>query len=215
MTVTAHAGAFDTPDNSVESVERALAEGAEIIEMDVSFRPDGTPVVIHKARPRAAEGVLLADVFALVAQAPGVRMNLDLKSVKNLPAVDSLLREYGLFDRAFFTGVGKNWAPKVREQSNVPYYLNVDVSKRARKYPADAKKLASRIRDAGALGLNCHYGNVTGNVIETLRAEGLETSVWTVNDEAAARQILPLRPDNVTSRHPDMILRVMKELGIE
>ena len=215
MTVTAHAGAFGTPDNSIESVGRAIAEGAAIIEMDVSFRPDGTPVIIHKARPKAAEGVPLSDVFALIAPSPGVRMNLDLKSLKNLPAVDSLLREYGLFERAFYTGVGRNWAPKVRERSNVPYYLNTDVSKRARKYPADAKKLAARIRSAGALGLNCHYNNVTETVVGTLREEGLEVSLWTVNDEATARRILPLKPDNVTSRHPDMILRVMKELDIE
>ena len=46
MTVTAHSGAFDTPDNSLEYIRRVLDAGCGILEMDVTFRPDGTPVLI-------------------------------------------------------------------------------------------------------------------------------------------------------------------------
>ena len=47
MTITAHSGAFGTPDNSLEYVKKVLEEHCEIFEIDVTFRPDGTPVVIH------------------------------------------------------------------------------------------------------------------------------------------------------------------------
>ena len=105
MTITAHSGAFDTPDNSIEFVKKVLEEDCEIFEIDVTFRPDGTPVIIHSGSPKADEGILLRDVLALVAGHPSIRMNLDLKSVKNLPAVDELLENYGLTERAFFTAM--------------------------------------------------------------------------------------------------------------
>lgn len=212
MTVTAHSGAYDTPDNSLAYIRTVLEKGDEILEIDVTFRPSGTPVVIHKVSPGETEGVLLEDVFHLVAQSPSLRLNLDLKSVKNLPAVDALLKQYGLFDRAFFTGVDKQKIKKVRETSAVPYYFNADVSLFAKKYPGYAKRLALRVKDLGALGLNCHYGNAAAPVINALHEAGLAASFWTVNDEETAKKILPLGADNITSRHPDMIRRVLKEL---
>ena len=111
MTVTAHSGAFGTPDNSIDYVKKVLEENCEIFEIDVSFRPDGTPVIIHDGHPKANEGILLRDAFSLISADPALQMNLDLKSVKNLPAVDELLDRYGLTDRAFYTGVDADWAP--------------------------------------------------------------------------------------------------------
>ena len=183
MTVTAHSGAFDTPDNSLEYIRRVLDAGCGILEMDVTFRPDGTPVLIHKGSPADDEGIYLSSALELIAASPALRMNLDLKSVRNLPAVDRMLRLFGLFDRAFFTGVGQRWVPAVRRHSELPYYLNAGLPEKLR-----------------------------GNAVAcALHKRGLALSVWTVNEEADARRVLALDVDNVTSRHPDMILRVRGE----
>ena len=208
MTVTAHSGAFDTPDNSIEYIRRVLDEGCGILEMDVSFRPDGTPVLIHKGRPADDEGIYLSSAFDLIAESQTLRMNLDLKSVSNLPAVDRMLRLFGLFDRAFFTGVGTRWVPAVRRHSDLPYYLNAGLPEKLRDHPVACALLARKIRALGAVGLNCHFTNATPTLARALHKRGLELSVWTVNEEADANRVLALDVDNVPSRHPDMILRV-------
>lgn len=205
FTVTAHSGAYNTPDNSLEFVKRVLAEGCGVIEMDVTFRPSGVPVIVHDGAPKETEGVLLAEVFSLIAQSPAPRMNLDLKSTVNLPAVDALLREYGLFARAFYTGVGKDWAPAVKAASAVPYYLNLDVSKAARTDPAAADALSETVLSFGAVGLNVHYDCVSALNVSSAHAHGLLASLWTANNEQAMLKCLAMAPDNITTRHPDKL----------
>jgi glycerophosphoryl diester phosphodiesterase len=204
MTITAHSGAFGTPDNSIEYVRKVLAENCEIFEIDVTFRPDGTPVVIHDGHPRADQGILLRDVFALAAEHPTVRMNLDLKSVANLPAVDALLDAYGLKDRAFYTGVNEGWVQTVRENSSVPYYLNADVAVWNRSRLPALQKLAEKVRSLGAVGINTHYSNCRPAMVKAFHEKGMPVSVWTVNDAKNAAKYAALGVDNITTRKPDL-----------
>ena len=211
QTVTAHSGAFDTPDNSLDFIRAVLEKGCEILEMDVAFRPDGSPVMIHKGSPARDEGVPLEEAFALIATSDTLRMNLDLKSVKNLPRLVALLEAYGLKDRAFYTGVGKGWVKAVKAEGELPYYLNAGLPPFLRKNKAAIRCLADRVKAVGAVGLNTHYDNVNADTVRIFHKKGLEVSVWTVNDEDAARRMLAAAPDNVTSRHPDMIIKIKEE----
>ncbi len=213
MTITAHSGAFDTPDNSLEFVRTALAKGCEIFEIDVTFRPDGTPVLIHSGSPKATEGILLRDALALVAADPAVRMNLDLKSVKNLPAVDELLDRYGLTDRAFFTGVSADWTQTVRKNSRIPYYLNASVNPWKRSSEKTLTALADKIVALGAVGLNTHYDNCRPVTVKLFHEKGLPVSVWTVNDAKTAAKYAAMGVDNITSRHPDLVKAAMEAKG--
>ena len=209
MTITAHSGAFGTPDNSLEYVKKVLEEHCEIFEIDVTFRPDGTPVVIHSGSPKADEGVLLEEVFALTAEDPAIRMNLDLKSVKNLPVVDALLDRFCLTERAFFTGVDAGWAPVVKANSCLSYYLNADVAPWNRSKKACLLKLADKIASLGAVGINTHYSNCRHAMVEAFREKGMPVSVWTVNDAKNAAKYVALGVDNITTRHPDLVRQAL------
>ncbi len=205
MTVTAHSGAFGTPDNSIEFIKKALEEHCDIIEMDVTFRPDGTPVIIHSGSPKPTEGILLRDAFALIAADPDIKMNLDLKSVKNLPAVDELLDRYGLTERAFYTGVGADWAPVVKANSKVPYYLNTDVPVWNRSREKALAALADKVASLGAVGVNTHFANCRPAMVKAFHDKGMPVSVWTVNDEKNAAKYGSMGVDNITSRRPDAV----------
>ena len=205
MTITAHSGAFDTPENSIEFIKKVLEEHCEIIEMDVTFRPDGTPVIIHSGSPKPTEGILLRDAFALIAADPAIQMNLDLKSVKNLPAVDELLDRYGLTERAFYTGVDADWAPIVKANSKVPYYLNASVKPWKRSNPKALARLADKIAALGGVGINLHYDNCRPAMVTAFHEKGMPVSVWTVNDEKNAAKYAAMGVDNITTRRPDMV----------
>lgn len=210
FTVTAHSGAFGTPDNSIEFIEKALAEHCDIIEMDVTFRPDGLPVIVHTSTPAETEGVPLEEAFCRIAAADAIRMNLDLKSTANLPAVDALLQKYGLSELAFYTGVDEAWAPVVRKNSNVPYYINHGFSYGEKRSKNAADAAAKKIIALGALGLNTYYGSVSTTVVRAMREHGLQVSVWTANTPAAMRRCIALTPDNITTRHPDRLRDMLR-----
>ena len=191
-------------------MEKVVAENCDIIEMDVTFRPSGRPVMIHSGAPKEDEGVPLEEAFRRIAAHPEIKMNLDLKSTANLPAVDALLQKYGLFDRAFYTGVGEDWAAAVKSGSAVPYYINLPLSPVAKRSKKAADAAARRIKDLGALGLNNHYNDVSPTVVRAMRENGLLVSLWTANTPAGMRKCIALRPDNITTRHPNKLRDMLK-----
>lgn len=202
FTVTWHSGAENTPDNSLEFVKKALENNAEIFEIDLSFLPDGTPVIIHDGAPEDTSLPTLESVFELMSRYENTKINLDVKSVKNIAAVDPLAKKYGLTGRCFFTGVEEGWIDAVRAQSELPYYLNCSVPLIMKRSKASLRRFAEKVKKLGALGINCHYSSASALVVNTMRENGVETSFWTVNKPADRKRIAALEPDNITSREP-------------
>ena len=217
LTVTAHSGSMGLPDNSIEAMAAGVEAGADIVEFDLRFRNNGTPVLSHDAP--FGKCVPLAEAFAFLAAHPGVRANVDVKVIKGLERIAPLAREYGVLDRIFYTGVEAGDAPAMREKSpEIPYYLNTDVEKDRdadRRAPLSEiyAALAEKTKALGAVGINIHHSHLTAELLETCRAAGLPVSVWTVNEPADIARIVPLSPANITTRRPDLVLAALREAG--
>lgn len=210
FTLTYHAGALRTKPNTVESIEAALADGASVVEFDVSFRPDGTAVIIHADKPKENEGVLLDDALAAVAKDKNCRINLDIKSTANLPQVDILVKKHGLFERVFYTGVFRDWVEAVKANSEIPYYLNHKVSAEEAANATLLQKLAEEIIGLGAIGLNSNFSNANATVTEVMHKNGLLVSLWTVNGSKNAAKVISYLPDNITTKKPHLIKNMIK-----
>ena len=205
FTITAHAGSMDLPANSIEAMQAGVGAGAQIVEFDLRYLPDGTPVLSHDA-PQG-DCVSLRDAFAFLSSHPDVRANVDVKSTAFLECVEPMAREAGVLDRIFFTGVSAQDVPVVREKCpHVPYYLNVSIP-----FWTNVEKLAEKTRALGAVGVNFSYGSLSARLTRTFRKHGLLTSVWTIDSEKKARRVLAMQPDNVTSRRPDLIVSLIQE----
>lgn len=54
VTVTAHRGSSArAPENTLAAVQRAIADGAHVAEIDVQTTADGSVVVFHDAEPQS------------------------------------------------------------------------------------------------------------------------------------------------------------------
>lgn len=82
FTITAHTGCMSTKMNSLESIKKADEFGADITEFDLNFMPDLSPVLSHNA-PSGGE-VTLEQAFELLSHYPELKINIDIKSDKNL-----------------------------------------------------------------------------------------------------------------------------------
>lgn len=213
FTITAHAGALDYPPNTEIALAKAIESGAaDIIETDVAFRPDGTPVIIHKENPATGEGVLLSNALELAASHETISINLDLKSFSNLKAVEGLVNQFGLQNRAFFTGVDENRVSLVKHQCpDIPLYLNASIDASAADNMAFAENMAEKILSLGCIGLNCHYGNITRALADCLHRYGLLLSVWTVDNESDMYKMLSISPDNITTKRPVLLKGIIEK----
>lgn len=208
FTVTYHAGAMHTKPNTVISVQAALDADAQIVEFDVSFRPDGTPVIIHSSEPGNTQGVFLENALEAVASHPSCRINLDIKSTKNLGAVDELVKLYGLWDRVFYTGVFEDWVEAVKNSSSVPYYLNHKITPEEASDRSLAQSAADLAKNLGAIGINSHFEFACRLFSDIMHENGLLVSLWTVNKPEDMPKVLSCRPDNVTTKRPRLLRKI-------
>lgn len=209
FTVTYHAGAMHTKPNTVNSVKAALNKNAAVVEFDVSFRPDGTPVIIHDSSPKMNEGVLLDEALKAVAEHPSCKINLDIKSTKNLGEVDKLVKKHGLWERVFYTGVFEDWVETVRSTSDIPYYLNRNLSADDASDFGLWNDIAELTKKLGAIGINSNFKNASADFCEFMHSAGLIVSLWTVNRPADMVKVLSYEPDNITTKRPALLLKLI------
>lgn len=209
FTVTYHAGAMHTVPNSIDSVRAALEDDAQIVEFDVSFRPDGTAVIIHNSNPGASQGEFLENALAVVAEHDKCRINLDIKSTKNLGAVDDLVKLHGLSDRVFYTGVFEDWVETVKSNSGIPYYLNYNVSAEEVADKAVLQAIADKVKNYGAIGINSNFRNATKEFVDVMHKNGLLVSLWTVNKIGDMPRVLATCPDNMTTKKPHLLKKLV------
>ena len=200
-TITAHTGCMGTKQNSFEAINKG-AEYADIIEFDLHFLSDGTPVLSHD-EPEGGE-ITFREAARVVAGIENIRVNVDIKSTDNLKEAVKIAKEENIFDRIFYTGVKDEFVEAVRRDTpEVEYYLNVNVSKWKRKNEKYIKSLIEKVKSAGAIGINCKYVNVSQKLVEKFQSEGLLVSLWTVDKKRQMKKCLGYKPDNITSRYPD------------
>lgn len=214
FTITVHTGAFDTAANSIESVQAAINNKAQVFEMDIRQRPNGTLVMAHDLVVTNNDGTPLADAFALLSDTE-ILLNLDIKETKTLNALHDLLVEYNLYGRAFLTGIEVWNVDAVKESAcrDLPYYLNYMPS-RIKIFSDDyQEKLIALLEDAGAVGFNCNYKYAGGQLSQLLHKRGYKLSVWTVDKKDTMKRVLMLKPDNITTKEYDKLRDVIDHWG--
>ena len=196
--------------NTVESVKKSVDWGAQIVEFDVSFRPDGTPVIIHNSSPSQSQGVLLENALDEVAKSKTCKINLDIKSTKNLGAVDELVKSRKLENRVFYTGVFEDWIETVKENSSIPFYINFNPSKEESNSSEYIEKIISKAKMTGAIGINSNFRGVSEKMVSTLQNNGLLVSLWTANKVKDMYKALSFKPDNITTKNPNILKMIIK-----
>lgn len=210
FTVTAHTGCEGTDDNTLDSIRAGAAAGADIVEIDLHFLPDGTPVLKHDTPKESEKLPTLEEAFELLSTLD-VKMNVDVKSTANIPAVASLAEKYGVTDKIFFTGVDEEFLPAVRDGApGTPYYLNVSVDKKKNADPAYLSSLVEKVKGCGAVGINAKYTNCSKELVAAFHSEGLPVSVWTAKNKSQMLRCLSLEADNITTRKPSELRTLLK-----
>ena len=88
--ITAHSGCEGTAENSLESILRGIALGADCVEIDVQVDEDGRLYLSHDPLPDPGKAVSFPDALRPIAES-GIAVNCDLKrEVALYPALAAL-----------------------------------------------------------------------------------------------------------------------------
>ncbi len=202
--ITAHSGCEGTADNSLDHIHAAIESGAEMIEVDVRRAADGTLYLSHDVPKDIGIRPTLRELFALVAQAENLEMNLDVKTEGLIEDVMALAKEFGLAQRIVFTGA-----------CNDDRVLANSLGAEMWRSVWDAEHMKAGIEDNrkdGSPYLNVYYPLITQAYEDELREGGSSFSAWTVNTEADIRRLLHMGIANITTRQPKLAMKLRKEI---
>lgn len=206
---TAHTGCSGTKPNSLEAMKTGIKNGADIVEFDLRFHKNGTAVLSHD-EPEGGE-VTLKEAFDLLSKHPTIKANVDVKIPTDLNQVQTLAEECGVLQQIFYTGIEEDFVAAARMDSpKIPYYLNVrnilPPKKHTREY---ILSLAERVKASGAVGINFKYVYASKLLVDIFQEKGLLVSIWTVNSEKDLYRILSYTPDNITTKKPELLKKIL------
>lgn len=212
MVLVAHAGCMATPMNSLESMEKALEWNADKIEIDVRFLPDGTPVLTHNPAGPGCSCLFFEEALRFLAPRREIGMVIDLKEWSNLPELERLQRRYNMLERNLYAGNLIGDMETMRKGcAGVPYYPNGDPRMLSKAGRAELDEFARKAAEGGAAGIGLFYPAVTAQLAESLHAQGLKLSAWTVDSPDEIRRVIACGADMITTNRPDLAGRIMEE----
>lgn len=210
FTVTAHTGCLGTVPNTVESMKKGVAAGADIVEFDLNFDENGEPVLSHD--DPTGRAVHLKEAFKFLSEHKNIKANIDVKNTSHLEKVSKYAEEYGVLKQIFFTGVfAEDVAAVERLCPQIPYYLNYSVNSNGSRDIAYISHIIEITENCGAIGINIDYKSASKRLVEAFHDEGLLVSLWTVNSKYSLRRTLRLCPDNITTRNPERLCNILEK----
>jgi len=230
--VIAHRGASAyRPENTLSAYELAVAQAADMIEIDLHCTRDGAVVVAHDAELERLGGrgeigaATLAEVQALdagagervptldeVLDAFGSRIpfNLELKQGSGGPyaglparAVEGVLAR-GLLGPTLFSSFYDPVLHELRRRS-ADARIALLLSRRS------PQSWVERARALGAEAVNPELPLVDRAFVERAHGEGLAVYVFTVDPAAEMKRLLELGVDGLFTNVPDRMRRVLDE----
>lgn len=233
--VISHAAcAGHAPANTLAGVERAIALGAEAIEIDVHTSADGVPVVIHdRTLDRTTDGsgnvrdTPLAALRALSAAAgepdwpqrepvPTLEqvveatrgramLVIEVKPAGIEQAVLDVLRAAGATDGLMVWSFRAEVVARFRAlEPALPAALLV-----GRVESGELEAAYDAALRANAQACSLHHSLVTAQSVQAARRRGLGPYTWTVNDEAEMRRVRDCGVDGIVSDYPDQLSQAL------
>ena len=213
--ITAHTGADNFPDNSLEFVRHAVSSEADAFEIDIRKRADGVLIIAHD--PDVQDAPSLREVFEIARSNPQIQINCDLKNDGLELEVLDLVRAFGYEGRIVYSGTVNVAVLRANPdlQDAVTVYLNLeayvdDLYNRCREIPDFDRTAAEQIieicREYNIQVVNANHSILTGRFIDLLRAAGIGVSAWTVNEYADVSRLIQQEVYNLTTRNLAMVM---------
>lgn len=194
----AHRGAsWDLPENTLPAFERAIELGADFVEFDVHASADGELVVTHDPPRRRTGFPTLAEVLDLCRGRIGVMLELKrpyrYRRFHVVPRTLALLDDDAVvicFEPGALAAV-RALRPKLRTVQHVAF--------------VPLRVAAAR----GCWAAGFEDARATPRALERARRLGLETTVYTVNDERRIRELAELEVTGIFTDRPELARRTL------
>jgi glycerophosphoryl diester phosphodiesterase len=229
ITVTSHRGAgVLEPENTLRAIRRAIALGADQVELDAQLTRDGHLILMHdETVDRTTNGtgkvaeLTLAEIRQLDAgqgeQTPTleevlavtdgkITPQIELKGPNVAAAVMRTVEAAGRTETVILTSFLHQQLLEARQ-------LSADIQTGALwgRLPAD---VVARSQLLGVHALHVWHEFIDEKLVADAHASGLLVRAWNANTEDAMQRLIALGVDAIGSDRPDLLLDVCRRAGV-
>lgn len=234
--VTSHRGySFDTPENTIIAIERAIEVFADFVEFDVRVTSDSQFILLHDDNLRRTTGLnrsvtrlTLASVLeldagkwfrsefegtkiptlqeALETTKGRILVNLDLKLGDNQThLVPRLVEIIDEYEMQYQIMITSTCLPCLHEVKNI----NPNIQTGFITY----RVTASLLNDPNIDIMSVKASFVTQSMVDKIHQSGKQIFVWTVNTQSEIERMSNLRVNNIITSRPTYVKEVLFELS--
>ena len=203
--IVAHSGCNNTVQGSMEGIIAALNQKVDYIEVDLRLYEGNVYLSHNPIDGNQLDGyVTFRNVLKLLVPEK-VKLNCDLKERIVFEYALKNLREYGMEERAVFTGDYEN---SIDAKAKYSYYLNVE-KKELHLYnkmieEQDADRIIDFYRnckDDAMAALNIDYRIISPAAEAKFYASGIRISYWTVDHPENIEHLLRNNVYSITTNN--------------
>lgn len=227
--VTGHRGAaLLEPENTLRSIRKAIELRCDRVEIDVHHCKSGELVVIHdETVERTTNGTgRVADLtfheIRRLDAGKGERVPILQEVIDTVR--DQIILQIELKGPGTAAAVVEHIRRNAMEREIVVTSFHADRVQEAKTAIPELKVglLASHLdnsplevaRQMGASALHLHHSKVSPEIVRQAHEMGLELRVWNIDDEPRIREVVPMSVDGIGSNRPDLLIKVLTELGL-
>lgn len=234
--VIAHRGASAyAPENTMPAFELAVAQGADMAELDVQSTADGALIIFHDETTERWNGIQrridtcsLADMRALdiqgakvptlaevcaFAREKGLRLNIELKQAGIGAQVVDVVRQERAGDLVLFSSFEAEALAEVAAAApSLPraYLMGTQTYQIDVRLRESWPFAALRAYDCAAWH-PAYQIPLLQQIIPLVRRAGIQVNVWTVDDPAMMQRLLDLEVDGIITDTPDVLRGIIAE----
>ena len=239
----AHRGftSFKFPKNSMGAFHEAVKLGYRYVETDVRATRDGTAVIFHDRRIKAATGVpgfvdqlhwrdvrranlgagesipMLEDLLSAL---PDTRVNIDIKHASAIEPTVDVIERLGAHDRVLITSFSDRrrrralslLSKRVASAAGTTAFLALFTAR-----TPGAQVYAWRLlHDSDCVQLPSRFGGravITPTLVRAFHASGRPVHAWTVDDPDAMNALFDMDVDGIITDRADLLRDVLIARG--
>jgi len=227
--VTGHRGAAGLePENTLRSIRKAIELGVDRVEIDIRVTKDGYLVVIHDEkvdrttnghgyvkdltfnelrRLDAGKGERIPTLEEVLGLTKGkVTLQVELKAREATEPTVRLIERNDAEREVIITSFMHELLRRVHD-------LNPTLRTGALFFDAQGD-ICQRALDVHSEAIHVYYRNVDSKLIEDAHREGLKVAVWNPDELEDMKKMISLGVDVIGTNRPDILLNLLKEMGM-
>lgn len=223
----AHRGASKVEvENTTMAFAKALAMGADAVELDVRRCATGELIVHHDPKLSDGRAIIKVDKKDLPTYIPTLEealdacgsmwVNIEIKNEPKEPDFDpqekttrkvlEFLRSYGSLDRWLISSFRRETVDAIRELSPEIQTAWLVMTIDDMQVESVAKLMASQ----GHSALHPWVKQLSRRVVDVFHQHGLKINTWTCDDPTRMKELIDWRVDGICTNTPDIALQVIK-----